>query len=136
MKILFLDDCPYRWKKFKDVNPEADADWAPSFDEGVRLIKENNYDMAYLDHDLDFYAPTGKDFVDYIVNHKITISKLVCHSMNYSGRHSMTSALDDNHYHAINCPFAWKSKVEDIVHEMDIVAIAVKNGDIPLYPNS
>ena len=117
MKILFFDDCPYRWKKFQDLNPTANADWASSYGEGVVLLSTTQYDMAYLDHDLN-ESYTGKDFVNYIVKNKIPISNLVCHSMNNQGRENMNSTLYSHGYQTINCPFAWTTTVDTILSKM------------------
>lgn len=113
MKILFLDDCPHRWEKFKKLNPNVDATWAANYDEAVELVGKNNYDIAYLDHDLDFYQPTGLDFVKYLINNNIKIDKLICHSMNPAGRENMTSRLHGNGYSVINMPWAWESELNN-----------------------
>ena len=68
MKILFLDDDNYRFSLFKRENPNVDVDWAIDYETGVNYVRNNNYDVIYLDHDLGWYEPTGKDFVNYMIN--------------------------------------------------------------------
>ena len=115
MKILFLDDDEFRWKKFKSQNPDVDATWASNYDIGTKLVQENNYDVAYLDHDLEFYQPTGADFVNYLIVYKIKIGKLICHSMNPVGRANMVAKLYGTGYNAINMPHAWEYGIHNVL---------------------
>ena len=55
MKILFLDDDNYRFSLFKRENPNVDVDWAIDYETGVNYVRNNDYDVIYLDHDLGWY---------------------------------------------------------------------------------
>jgi hypothetical protein len=116
MKILFLDDDEFRWKKFKNENPNADATWVSSYNAAVTLLENTDtcYDLAYLDHDLAFYERTGMDFVNYIVSKKKRIERFICHSMNPIGRENMATKLYGNGYAVLNMPHAWDYKVENV----------------------
>ena len=115
MKILFLDDDELRWKKFRAQNPDSDATLASNYHVATRLVQENKYDVAYLDHDLEFYQPTGADFVNYLIDNKIKIDKLICHSMNPVGRANMVAKLYGTGYNAINMPHAWEYGVNNVL---------------------
>lgn len=111
MKILFLDDSMYRWDSFKKRIGNHDVKWASFYDEGVRLVcEEKNYDMIFLDHDLSeasFDAPTGYDFVKYMVANNIQAKYIVCHSMNPNGRSNMASYLKNAGYNVKEVNSAW-----------------------------
>jgi hypothetical protein len=119
MNILFLDDDEFRWNKFRNQNPDVNATWVSSYDAAVDLLKttDTHFDIAYLDHDLEFYQPTGMDFVKYLVNNKIKIDKVLCHSMNPEGRANMVAMLWGNGYNALNMPWAWEYKVENVLQQ-------------------
>jgi hypothetical protein len=119
MNILFLDDDEFRWKKFRNQNPDVNATWVSSYDAAVELLKttDTSFDIAYLDHDLEFYQPTGMEFVKYLVNNKIKIDKVLCHSMNPEGRANMVAMLWGNGYNALNMPWAWEYKVENVLQQ-------------------
>lgn len=114
MKILFLDDDNYRFSLFKRENPNVDVDWAINYETGVNYVRNNNYDVIYLDHDLGWYEPTGKDFVNYMIKNKIPAKLVICHSMNPVGRENMVSMLSSYGYNVINRPFAWTHSTNDI----------------------
>jgi hypothetical protein len=108
-KILFLDDCKQRYHSFLFNNNKENViiDWAKNADEAIELIGKNNYDYAFLDHDLGEKL-TGYDFVLYLVKNKIKINGfVVCHSMNSVGRKNMISTLDRYGYRAYDVPVAW-----------------------------
>ena len=117
MNILFLDDDEFRWKKFREENPNVNATWVSNYDSAVGLLKtiDTSFDIAYLDHDLDFYEPTGMDFVKYLVKNKIKVDKVICHSMNPEGRANMVATLYSSGYNALNMPWAWQYKVENVL---------------------
>jgi two-component SAPR family response regulator len=120
MKILFLDDSHARWNLFNNVNPSAaaNAHFADSFSRGVELLEKNEYDVAFLDHDLDISHRTGEDVVNYIVENNIPIKRVICHSMNPHGRKNMVTKLKSAGYDAYECPFAWVLSVSESIGEM------------------
>jgi DNA-binding response OmpR family regulator len=116
MKILFLDDEEYRFNAFKTQNPNVDVDWAINTNRAIHLVKNNTYDVAYLDHDLGYNLPTGKDFVNYLVSRKdkIPVSLFICHSMNPVGRANMVEMLSNFGYNVIDKPYAWVLNTNDL----------------------
>jgi hypothetical protein len=51
------------------------------------------------------------------VNNKIKIDKVLCHSMNPEGRANMVAMLWGNGYNALNMPWAWEYKVENVLQQ-------------------
>lgn len=119
MKILFLDDSMARWDTFRTKIDGHEVKWASFYDEGVRLVCEHkDFDMIMLDHDLsdaDYNAPTGYDFVKYMVDNNIKARYVVCHSMNPSGRANMCAYLKNNGYNVCEVHFAWTLTPTSIV---------------------
>lgn len=118
MKILFLDDSHTRWFIFKDVNPSANAHFAPSYGQGIDFLNKYEYDVAFLDHDLDITHQTGEDVARYIVENKIPLKKVICHSMNFAGRQNMVSILRSAGYDAYECPFSWTKTLDESIGEL------------------
>lgn len=78
MRILFMDDMKERMDVFTDIilslikrgeiKKVPDVDWAMNADMAIGLMKERDYDIVFLDHDLeaphyngDMGDPTQKD---------------------------------------------------------------------------
>ena len=119
MKILFLDDSHTRWHIFKDLNPSANANFAPSYSQGIEMLSKYEYDVAFLDHDLDISHRTGEDVARYIVENKIPFKKIICHSMNEYGRKNMVSILRSAGYDAYEFQFAWSHRIDETVGGYD-----------------
>ena len=52
MRILIIEDIPFRQRFIKDKVNNQEADWAQNAEKALMLLEENNYDVIFLDHDL------------------------------------------------------------------------------------
>jgi CheY-like chemotaxis protein len=109
MRILILEDDPYRNEAFRERYPGAvivcDAQAA------IGLLLEHEWDLLFLDHDLGgetfvLSGPgTGYEVACWLQEHPGCIPpKVILHSMNPSGRSRMKQALPS----AIEMPCAWQ----------------------------
>jgi CheY-like chemotaxis protein len=61
MRVLFLDDAPWRHKLVDEKLAGQDIVHAWTVDEAIEALKSSIFDIVYLDHDLnDFVKETGK----------------------------------------------------------------------------
>jgi len=116
MKILFLDDDKLRHEYiesiFKDIDQELTHVW--NFDECVSALHNNEYDIVYLDHDLNFFVEgvkgrlvelTGYDVAKWIVMHLTYKPRIIVHSWNPVGADNMYTLLHDNGFNVVKRPF-------------------------------
>jgi hypothetical protein len=120
MKILFLDDAIERYFSFLRNNIGAEITWVPSAMIAIERLKEEAYDLVFLDHDLNeehyltypdyIYEGTGKEVVKYIIDNarKFSKTKFYCHSLNFGGRNSMINSLRAAGLKAVDAPWAWE----------------------------
>ncbi len=59
MRVLVIEDNPFRIKKFKRELIGFIVDYADNAHEGIILAKERKYDLIFLDHDLG-----NREYVD------------------------------------------------------------------------
>ncbi len=52
MKVLVVEDNPFRIKKFKSELRRCAVDYTDNAHEGIFLVREKEYDLIFLDHDL------------------------------------------------------------------------------------
>jgi CheY-like chemotaxis protein len=117
MRILFLDDDANRFDLFRQLTIGCVVDWAKTADEAIELLKANNYDGAFLDHDLDDGAyvgkpkeKTGQDVARWIAgNATLPPSSIIIHSLNQAGAKAMKEILADANIPSALFPFAWKA---------------------------
>ena len=64
MKIFFLDDDATRHKRFTMNRIGSDITQAWNYEEACRLLGEQVFDVAWLDHDLSYEATLGTQSVD------------------------------------------------------------------------
>lgn len=109
MHIFILEDNRNRMIKFRRELIGHHIDHAETLDIGRRMIRENKYDLIFLDHDLG-----GKEMVDssdedtgyYLARFIAADSKnretpCIIHSCNPFGADNMANALP----HAVKVPF-------------------------------
>jgi hypothetical protein len=109
--ILFLDDNPYRTKKFKSEVPQAFT--AETAQEMIALLtKEEEVEMLFLDHDLggkeyvnSDEANCGMEVVRWIIAHQPKIGQVVIHSCNPPAAQRMEDALAAAGYDVVRVPF-------------------------------
>ena len=108
MKYLFVDDEPYRHKSFERMAAGHVVHYAYSIDEAQRLLQNEEYDVAFLDHDLEdiHYKIThgdytqevlprsGADLAKWMVENDLVPPAVVIHSMNKSGSDNIKGILE------------------------------------------
>jgi CheY-like chemotaxis protein len=116
-RILFLDD---NKERHRAVKPHFLHDEAYTTSDAIALLQKHNYDIVFLDHDLEgkeMLAPandllteykaeeTGFTVVKWIVANKPVIPLIVVHSLNPAGAESMVSLLRHFNYNVIQRGF-------------------------------
>lgn len=118
-RILFVDDMILRYEKFISTLPPGDYICIPAFsyEEAIKKLQTENYEVLYLDHDLsdesimcdpnDCQEKTGTDLAKWIVKNKTPddFVQIICHSLNPAGRVNMVNILRDAGFTTINCSF-------------------------------
>ena len=110
MKIFVLDDMPIRIKWFRKHWPDMDhADNPP---DAIEFLRNNKYEMIFLDNDLGG-APyvrgergDGIDLAIMMAKEKIqTATPIIVHSLNFDGAHNIVAALKDTHTDVRRIPY-------------------------------
>ena len=100
MKIFFLDDDKERHRRFMQSRIGQDITQAWNYEEAVKLLSEQVFDIAYLDHDLSFEAAagiapsdekTGTDVADFIA--AMRPKSVIVHSFNPYGAKRIESII-------------------------------------------
>ena len=100
MRILVVEDNPERIKKFKRALIGNNVDYTDNAFEGRTLVKRNQYDVIFLDHDLggESYVPSDHYNTGYQVAKEIQQSQnksaqIIIHSCNSTGASNIASLL-------------------------------------------
>lgn len=96
LKILFLDDDPYRHGQFTKKQPMGIVTTCWTAEECITLLKTNKWDIVWLDHDLG-EGHTGMVVVDFIValQQEQRPDVVIIHSSNIVARKEMLLRLQD-----------------------------------------
>lgn len=114
MRILFLDDCPDRRKKFRREYPMATL--TETAEGMIELLKglEEPADIVFLDHDLggEVYVDPdredcGMEVVRWVEKNRPPVAKFVVHTHNDKVNSEMAGRLRAAGYHVEKTPF-WK----------------------------
>jgi CheY-like chemotaxis protein len=105
MKILVLDDSKTRLSQFKQKLIGHIVDCAETAKEAIELLEKNEYQQAFLDHDLNgkVHQPsgpcTGYEVAKWISEHgdKKPL-RIVVHSFNIIGAQNMITLLPEATY--------------------------------------
>ena len=120
MRILFLDDQESRFTVFnRGISNGHIVDFAETYDDAVNFALLYDYDVMFLDHDLnenDYQAEgvvqqskNGSKFAMFLVENDIKCPTVVLHSLNEYGRLNMLSILKGRVTDAVfNAPFGWQ----------------------------
>jgi len=113
-KILFLDDSEERHdaaKKWHDVYWE-DVTWCWTAKEAIDALKNKEFDIVFLDHDLggEHFVNSeredcGMEVVRWIMQNEPVIELIVVHSWNIPAAKRMTENLLDSGYSVSVSPF-------------------------------
>jgi DNA-binding NarL/FixJ family response regulator len=122
IKILFLDDSSFRHQCF-DKNHEKTRDieisHAYDYESAVRMLSNNKFDIAYLDHDLsdadqlcnpdsETIEKTGSDVAKFValeLQPQLIPDLIIVHSFNPVGAKNMVNILEDRGIKAVWAPF-------------------------------
>lgn len=105
MKILFLDDMKQRRDDFRQNAIGHTVDFAITAQQAIDLLNANEYDMIYLDHDLEaeHYNANNDDDEDgrFVARALKEMAQhygkiVIVHSLNPSGRANIKSILGDD----------------------------------------
>jgi len=125
LKILILEDCPERQKKFCDNLMAADSIVIVENPSDAKAkLNEEEWDVLFLDHDLggqvyqESKEGTGWEVADWLSkNESRKPPTIICHSLNTAGRNNMLSLLPG----AIDLPWAWELvKIQNITKAVDV----------------
>lgn len=128
MRILFLDDMKSRRDAFRQNSIGCVVDFATTAQEAIDFLKKNEYDVIYLDHDLEeeHYQSNKDDHEDgrFVARHLKDMTQhhgkiVIVHSLNPSGRANIKSILDI-HFDVwmpenVRVPELWKVEVATLI---------------------
>ena len=110
MRVLILEDNENRCVKFREALMGHDLDITEFSKEAIQLLKENEYDILFLDHDLggqvyvESGEETGFEVAEWLSQNTDRKPKeIYLHSLNEWGRKNMKNVLPDS----VEAPFAW-----------------------------
>jgi CheY-like chemotaxis protein len=105
LKILFLDDDLQRHRAFKNKFPQHDTTYVETAEAAIECFKNNEYDVACLDHDLGgraYVNSFGEESTGYTVakwlseNPDRQPNAIYIHSFNPVGAANMHSLLPNS----------------------------------------
>lgn len=110
IKILFLDDDLRRHRRFEEHynRPGIIIDYVETVEQAKNALKNNKYDIASLDHDLEMRVMvesgpgTGYEVAEYIADNWSSLKRptgVICHSYNPEGAQNMYNKL-----YSCGCP--------------------------------
>lgn len=122
MKVLFLDDMKSRRDEFQKNSIGHVVHFATNAQECLDLLKNNEYDVIYLDHDLEseHYQSNEDHHEDgrFVAKHMIDMPQhhgkvVIVHSLNPDGRQNILSILKHNYIvylgpESFKVPEIWK----------------------------
>jgi CheY-like chemotaxis protein len=102
MKILFLDDDPFRTREARICFAKDELSLAETAEQAIRLLEKNSpYDAVSLDHDLcgNIYCPSDEvsgfavaEYISKMPKEKMP-KQVVVHSFNSGGAENMITVL-------------------------------------------
>lgn len=115
MKILFLDDDEARHAYFAGLAFKHSVDHVRTAEEAIQALRENQYDLACLDHDLGgriYVDPLDLEGTGYTVAKAMSLdlgmkrpSQVVVHSFNPVGVGRMVNRLKAAGFNVVAAPF-------------------------------
>jgi hypothetical protein len=129
MRILFLDDDVERHQRFhrQAIGHQLDHAWTAG--QAINKLDKGEYDLVYLDHDLD--ATLNNQMVDDIEDGRFVVrwivanadrfpnTHFVCHSMNTPAAQHMFASLYHAGLSAAIYPLAWKESPDKMIGDAD-----------------
>jgi len=130
MKILFLDDEEVRYEELCRRLPNLKVDRAADMEQFVCLLRDQDYDVIFLDHDLGHNTKTGMDCARFLVRHyknKPTTCQVLVHSLNNIGANAMKFILTEcDNLDVVLAPWAWKRLKVDQEGKVTLLALSVE----------
>lgn len=94
--ILVFEDSNERLKFFGYALINHSVQFARNVEEAVKLFKNNKFDIAFFDHDIDESEFTGYTLVKWLVDNNLYLP-IVYHTFNYPGYQNMNSLIPGKH---------------------------------------
>lgn len=119
MKIYIIEDNEYRIKWFKETFKDSQIEWTNKIPQACKDIKNNKYDVIFIDRDLGHSLETGEDVIKYMVKNELAKNAIIIiHSVNLRGI-EMKKKLEKYHknVHHINFFNLRKMKRNDFKFE-------------------
>jgi len=124
MKLFILDDSLERLKRFrKECHPSWTVITAMTYLEGVERIRGEEFDIMFLDHDLNQKEEGSKDvnrencgsnFAKWLVKNYDHDCPIIIHTLNHAGANNMMKILKEKFSRVFYRPFAWQD-VREII---------------------
>lgn len=110
LRILFVDDEEDRYRAFaRKKRPQDRLVYVQTVEDALSSLREELFDIVFLDHDLGDGNLEGKDLVKYICAQQMPLDSIfIIHSMNSVGGMNMKNMLNDQGYTALYWAGAWK----------------------------
>jgi hypothetical protein len=131
MRVLFLDDNRNRREQFTKNSISHSVDLAVTAEQAIDFLRENSYDLIFLDHDLDFAhydgdyskGKSGLDVAKFLKTCEHQFGKIVfVHSLNPDGRKNIKSHLVDSFRvylpEDIGEPFLWSVELKYLLESV------------------
>ena len=103
MKVFIFEDDQTRINGFLKYLKGHDVFSCDNIEVAKMMLKDNQYDVAFLDHDMDHksYVPssepnTGYQLAKFIVGNNIKFHQVFVHSMNPAGADNIVSELNNS----------------------------------------
>lgn len=115
MKILILEDCPERTKKFQQKLIGHIVMFTTTSKDCISALETDAFDVIMLDHDLGgqtYVIPcdnTGYGVVKWLVEHEDRVpNQIFIHSLNGPAAGMMKKLFEDNEIFVQYVPFLWE----------------------------
>ena len=121
IKVLIVEDDPYRMERFREIFKNDDLTWAKTAEEGIKWLKKVQYDLVMFDHDLaeEHYhnliqsasvgQGTGREVAKYMVGMSNPPQFAFVHSWNPTGAKAIGQILADGGISHVVLPFGSKA---------------------------
>ena len=101
MKVFIFEDAVERVRTFHELLPTSSIEVCDNVEVAKKLLLENTYQIAFLDHDMDFAlnqdeGNNGSELAKFIVENKICFIQVFVHSMNVVCGDKMIEILNNS----------------------------------------
>ncbi len=113
LNILVLEDEAERWNWFNKIFFQDEVTFTFSVKRTIQCLKEDNYDIIFLDRDLGDTEDNGEKVALEMMKQKLNLrATIVIHTMNPNGQESMKCYLEKYHKEVYVIPFTQLIKMK------------------------